>query len=212
MTKLDLRPPALTFPIASPSDPSPGRRLIVLFPASEQDTPELSHRIWKTARSLQANVLLLSLTNDFDEESRLRRTLITLAAVIKDPSVSTEILIGHGNNWVGQVKKVWRPGDTLACYTGQKVGLMRKSLEQALRANLDAPIYLLSGNQPAKSQSPTFWSHVTAWSGSVAIIGGFLLVEVKISQLPQNWAHTSLIYACIFVELALILFWNSLFS
>ena len=212
MTKLDLRPPALTFPIASPSDPSPGRRLIVLFPASEQDSPELSHRIWKIARSSQANVLLLSLTNDFDEESRLRRNLITMAAVIKDPSVSTEILIEHGNNWVGQVKKVWRPGDTLACYTGQKVGFMRKSLEQVLRSNLEAPIYLLSGNQPAKSPNPTFWSHVAAWSGSLAIIGGFLWAEVRISQLPQDWAHTLLIYACVFVELALILFWNSLFS
>jgi hypothetical protein len=228
MTKLDYHPPALTFPTASPSDPptsshrpdilsggqrpQPARRLIVLFPASEADTPELSHRIWEIARSLQANVLLLSLTNDFDEESRLRRNLITMAAIIRDPSVSTDILIEHGSDWAGQVKKIWQTGDTVACYAGQKVGIMHKSLEQVLRSKLEAPIYILSSYQPATNPNPTFWLRVSAWSGSLAIIGGFLWAEVKIGQLPQDWAYTALICTCIFVEIVLLFLWNSLFS
>jgi len=212
MTKLDTHPPSLTYPIAPHSDPQPARRLIVLFPASEPEPTNPAHRIWDIARTLQANVLLLSLSNDFEEESRLRRNLITLAALIKDPSVSTDILIEHGNDWVGQVKKVWRTGDVVACYEGQKSGLLQKSLDQVLKSNLEAPIYLLSGYQPATNPNPSFWSQVAAWSGSLAIIGGFLWAEVKIGQLSQDWAHTALIYICIFVELALILLWNSLFS
>lgn len=222
MNKLDVSPPTFTLSPVSHSDasirsasgphPNPAPRLIVLFPASETDTPELEHRIWEIARSLHLNVLLLSLTSDYDEEAQLRRKLITMAAVIKDPNVSTEIMIEHGSDWVRQVRKVWRAGGIVACYAGQKVGLMRKPLDQILRSSLDATIYILSDVQPVRNPNSKFISQASGWLGSLAIIGGFLWAEVKIVQLPQDWAHTALIYGCIFVEIALIYLWNSLFA
>jgi hypothetical protein len=212
MTQLDSHPPTLVYTIASHSDPLPGRRLIVLFPASESNSPDLAHRIWEIARSLKANVLLLSITNDYAEEARLRRNLITLAAVIKDPDVATDILIGHGHDWMRHIKTVWQAGDVVACYEDQKVGLMHKPLDQVVRSNLGAPIYLLSGYQPNRNPSLTFVLQASAWLGSLAIIGGFLWAEVNIVQLPEDWTHTVLIYGCIFIEVILILLWNSLFS
>jgi hypothetical protein len=187
-------------------------RLIVLFPASETDTPDLEHRIWEIARSLHLNVLFLSLTNDFDEEAHLRRKLITMAAVIKDPNVSTDIMIEHGNDWVGQVRRVWQARDIVACYAGQKVGLMRKSLDQVLSSSLEGPIYILSDSQPAEKQNSNFISRAFFWLGSLTIIAGFFWAEVKIVQMPQDWAHTALIYVCLVVEVTLIWMWNSLFT
>jgi len=189
--------------------PNPERRLIVLFPASETDTPDLVHRIWEIARSLRLNVLLFSLSNDFEEEAQLRRKLITMAAVIKDPNVSTDIMIEQGNDWVRQVRKIWRAGDILACYAGQKVGLMRKSLDQVLRSSLEAPIYILSDYRPARNPNSSFISRVSSWLGSLGLIGGFLWAEVKIIQLPQDWAHTALLYFSVVVEIALVWAWNS---
>lgn len=220
MNKLDVSSPAFILSPASQSDPltrsgqrpGQGRRLIVLFPASEADTPSLSQRIWEIARSLQLNVLLLSLCNDFNEEAQLRRKLITLASVIKDPNVSTEIMIEHGNDWVRQVSKVWQEGDVLACYAGQKVGLMRKPLDQVLKSNLNAPIYFLAENEPVQNENSIFISQVVSWAGSLAILGGFLWAEVKIVQLPQDWAHTALLYFSIGMEFALVWAWNSIFS
>jgi len=212
MNKLDVSSPTFTLSPASELDPNPGRRLIVLFPASETDTPDLAHRIWKIAQSLHLNVLLLSLSNDFEEEAQLRRKLITMAAVIKDPNVSTDIMIEHGNDWVRQVKKIWQAGDILACYSGQKVGLMRKSLDQVLRSSLEAPIYILSDYQPARNRNSSFISRVSSWLGSLSIIGGFLWAEVKIIQLPQDWAHTALLYFSVVVEIALVWAWNSIFE
>jgi hypothetical protein len=221
MNKLDASPPTYTLAPMPHSDPStssasaqhpePVNRLIVLFPASETDTPDLEHRIWEIARSLHLNVLFLSVTNDFDEEAQLRRKLINMAAVIKDPNVSTDIMIEHGNDWLRQVKRVWMEGDIVACYAGQKVGLMRRSLDQVLRSNLKTTIYLLSDYQPAQPGS-TFMSQITFWLGSTAIIGGFLLADIKIIQLPQDWAHSTLIYACLAAEVAIIWLWNSLFT
>ncbi len=214
MNRLDSKSPAASFAIspASHSDPEPAPRLSVLFPASEADTPELEHRIWEIARSLHLNVLLLSLTSEYDEEAQLRRKLITMAAVIKDPNVSTDIMIEHGNDWVGQVRTVWRAGDILACYAGQKVGLMRKSLDQVLRSSLEAPIYILSDYHPARNPKRTFLSQLFFWLGSLGIIGGFLWAEVEIVQLPQDWTHTSLLYLGTFLEIGLLWVWNSIFG
>jgi hypothetical protein len=222
MNKLDVSTPTFTLSPAANSEippyPAQGQeseyvpRLIVLFPASEKDTPDLEHRIWEIARSMKLNVLLFSLITDFEEESQLRRKLVTMAAIIKDPYVSTEIMIEHGGDWVKQVRKVWRKGDIVACYAGQKVGIIRKSLDQILRSSLETPVYILSNYQPVKNRKSTFLSRVFFWLGSMAIIGGFLWAEVNIVQLPEEWTHTTLIYICIFVEVALIWLWNSLFT
>jgi hypothetical protein len=212
MNKLDVNIPALASSPAAHSDPGRGRRLIVLFPTSETDTPSLSHRIWEIARSLQLNVLLVSLTSDFDEELQLRRKLITMASIIKDTNVSTDIMIQYGNDWVGQVRKIWQAGDVLACYAGQKVGLTRKPLDQVLRSRLNAPIYILSEVQVVQNLISTFISRAMPWTGSLAILGASFWAELKIVQLSQDWAHTALIYACVFVEIILIFLWNSLFT
>lgn len=211
MNELDVSPPALTLSTTSKSDPNPGRRLIVLFPASEANTPNLTQRIWEIAQLLNLNVLILSLSNDFAEESQLRRKLISMAAVIKDPKVSTDIMIAHGNDWVKQVTKIWHEGDILACFSGYKVGFMRKPLDQILGSSLKAPIYFLSNYQPTTNPTSSFILRAMPWIGSLAILVGFLWAEVKIVQLPQDWTHTTLIYVCIFVEAALIYTWNSLF-
>ncbi|MCE9646169.1 MAG: hypothetical protein K8S20_09240 [Chloroflexi bacterium] len=218
MNKLDVSPPSFTLspvsnsepPVYSESEPAP--RLIVLFPSSEKETPDLEHRIWEIARSMQLNVLLLSLTTDYEEESQLRRKLVTMAAIIKDPNVSAEIMIEHGNDWIKYVQKTWRKGDIVACYAGQKVGFIRKSLDQVLRSSLETPIYILSDYRTVNNPKSTFISRAFFWLGSMAIIGGFLWAEMNIVQLPEEWTHTTLIYVCIFVEVALIWLWNSLFT
>jgi len=211
MNRLDASSSTFALSPASHSVPGSAPRLIVLFPASEPDAHELEHRIWEIARSLHLNVLLLSLTNDFYEEAQLRRKLITMAAVIKDPNVSTDILIEHGNDWVGQVRKIWQAGDVVACYAGQKVGLLRKPLDQVLSSSLEATVYILSDYRPIKNPKRRFLSQLFFWLGSLAIVGGFFWVEVKIVQLPQDWTHTSLLYLGTFLEFGLLWVWNSIF-
>jgi len=222
MNKLDLRPrpvpitPALDLNAAAASSlgkrVESTRRLIVLFPASELDTPELEQRIWEIARSLHLNILLVSLINDFDEETQVRRNLVTMAAVIKDPYVSTDILIAHGNDWVRQVRKIWQAGDVVACFAGQRVGAMRKPLDQLLKSSLGTTIYILADYRTPVIPNRTFLSQFLFWSGALAIIAGFFWAEVRIGQMPQDWAHAALIYVCIFVEVVIIFVWNSLFA
>lgn len=212
MTKLDSTPPSLTYPIAPHFDRGPTNRLIVLFPAEAGDYPGQTHRIWEIARSSGLNVLILSLCNDIYEESQLRRQLITMAAMISDAQIIADIQIDHGNDWVKQVKSIYRSGDVIACYAGQRVGLMQKPLHEVLRLQWDATIYVLSADRPIKSSKPKLLSQVAFWLGALAIVGGFLWLEVQLAQLPQDWAHSLLLYLCVFVEMGLLLLWNSMFT
>jgi hypothetical protein len=213
MTKLDsiAQPSSLALPAASHMDREPGRRLIVLIPDAESDNFNVTQRIWEITSSLGLDVLFLSLCSEL-EEAQIRRKLVTMAAIIKDGRVPAEIMIRNGNDWVGQVNNIWQEGDVVACYSGQKVGLWRKSLDQILKSSLQAPIYILSDYHPVKNSGSTFLLQAISWGGSLAIIGTFLWAEVKITQLPQDWTHTLLLYVCLFAEIGLIWVWNSIFA
>jgi len=212
MNKLELIPPALTYPTASHFDRGAANRLIVLFPAEAGDYPSQSHRIWEIAKSSCLNVLIFSLCNDAYKESQLRRQMITMSAMISDSNICTDIRIEHGNDWIGQVKDIYRSGDCIACYAGHKVGVRRRFLHDLIRSKLEAPIYILSTDQPIKSSSPTLLLRASFWLGALAIIGGFFWLEVKIVQMPQDWAHNLLIYMYVFVEFVFLLLWNSIFT
>jgi len=135
-----------------------------------------------------------------------------MAAIINDSNICTDIRIEHGNDWVGQVKNIYRPGDVIACFAGQRVGLMQKLLHEVLRSQLESPIYILSANQPIKNSRSKSLLQASFWLGSLAIISGFLWLEVKIVQLPQDWTHNLLLYLCVFAEVGLLLLWNSIFT
>jgi len=212
MTRLDFIPPSLTYPSVPHFERGPTNRLIVLFPAQAADSPNQSRRIWEIATSFGLSVLLLSLCDDYYEESQLRRQLITMAALVGDSHICADIRIDHGSDWLGSVRKIYRPGDVIACYAGQRVGLMQKPLHEILRLQWDATIYVLSADEPIKNSKPKFISQVAFWLGALAIVGSFLWLEVNMVQLPQDWAHNFLFYLCVFVEIGILWFWNSFFT
>jgi hypothetical protein len=212
MTKLDSIHPSLTYPAAPHLNQGTTSRLIVLVPAQAGEHPNQSHRIWEIARSFGLNVLLLSLCNDYYEESQLRRYLVMMAALIGDGYICADIRIEPGNDWAGQVKNIYQPGDVIACFAGQRVGLMQKPLHEVLRTQLEATIYILSADQPIKNSRPKLLLQASFWLGALAIIGGFLWLEVQLVQLPQDWAHNLLLYFYVLVEVGLLLLWNSIFA
>lgn len=210
MTKLDSIPTSLTYPSAPHFDRGSTNRLIVLFPAEVGDSPSQTHRIWEIAGSLGLNVLLLSLCDDYYEESQLRRQLITMAAMIGDAHICAEFQIKHGDGWVSHVKNVYQSGDVIACYAGHRVGLTQKLLYEVLRSQLEAPIYILSADHPMKNSKPKLLSQISFWLGALAIVSGFFWLEMKVTQLPQDWAHSLLLYLCVFVEFGTLWLWNSI--
>jgi hypothetical protein len=148
---------------------------------------------------------------DVIEEPILRRQLVTLAAAVQDNKVHTDIRIEHENDWIDKVKAILRPGDTLVCVAEQQAGMKHIPLSQVLTSNFEAPVHILYGlNLPQKTARTSFLSQVVSWSGLIGILLGFFWVQVKIEQLPKDWAHTALFYISVGVEIGLLWLWNSL--
>jgi hypothetical protein len=209
MNKLDVNNPALTLSPAFYSDPGSARRLIVLVPESEADTSGAARKIWELANALGSRVQFLGLCKDEEREPSLRRQIIAMSTLVGGDSVPVESKIEFGGNWLDVVKSNLREGDVVACFAEQRIGFAYRPLSQILEANLNATIYVLSGLQPER-RNLNWLSNALAWVGSIAIIALFFWGQAKLTQMPQDWAHTSLLYLSIFIEAGLVWFWNSL--
>ena len=189
---------------------SPARRLIVLVPA-ERDYLAASRRIRELARTLESNVLFLSLYTDQAQESSLRRQLITMAALVQEGNLCAEIRVELGSNWVTAVKADLHDDDMIVCFGEQRTGMLRRPLSQTLQSNLKSPVYILS-DLDSQSRSRFNWrSQIMAWAGSLAIIAGFFLIQIQITTLLQDWAQTTLLTLSVVAEIWLIAAWNRLF-
>jgi|WetSurMetagenome_2_1015567.scaffolds.fasta_scaffold204406_1 hypothetical protein len=191
------------------SHTEPSHRILVLIPP-DSDCASLTRRICKIASETNSDIQLLGLYKDIHQEMSLRRDMATVAALIRYSKVFVETRIETGRSWVEVVKRNYQPGDTILCISEPSVGFRKRPLSEILESSLQASIYVLSETKPEGSRSDTA-SHITAWSGFLAIIIGFFVLQMKIVQLPDDWFQTTLSILSLVPELGLILLWNSLF-
>lgn len=206
-----LQTPTFVMDCSSHPDHEPVRRLIVLIPAEADDTAA-TRRVWELAHALECHILFLSLCTDAAQESSHRRQLITMSAMVQDGKVYAEARVEVGSNWVYAVKSNLKDGDMIVCFAEQRAGLLRKPLSQILQANLNTPVYILSGLAPQNPSRSNWLSQTLGWTGSVGIIAGSFLLQIRIMSLSENWAQTTLLILSVMVEIWLIWGWNNLFG
>jgi hypothetical protein len=210
MNKLDVNSAVFTLSTLSQSGLETDRRLVVLVPASEADTSSAAKKIWELANALGSRVQFLGLCKDEASEPSLRRQIIAMSTLVGGGNVSVDSKIELGSNWLDFVKSNLGKGDVVACFAEHRAGLTNRPLSQILESNLSATVYVLPEFQLESLRSSRLTSALS-WVGSIVIIVLFLLGQMKLTQLPQDWAHTSLLYLSIFAEAGLIWAWNSLF-
>ena len=211
MNRLDSSSSTLIYSSASYSDHESVRRFIVLI-STHSDYAFVTRRLSELANASGAQVLFLGLCKDAAHELSLRRELATLSALLQDAKISAQTKIETGKNWVDIVRSNYRDGDMIVCFAEQHAGLLRRPLSQILQSNLNAPIYILS-DFPAQNKPQSNWlSQIMAWSGSVGIIIGFFLLQIRITSYPQDWAQTTLMILSVIGETWLIWVWNELVS
>ncbi|HEX9389052.1 MAG TPA: hypothetical protein VF918_22195 [Anaerolineales bacterium] len=223
MNKLDVQHPSLTYQpnfsgvqLAEEIIPvnaglEAASRLIVLIPA-DADYAIATKQIWKLAITTGMPIQLIGLCKDLSEEPSIRRGLITMAALIRDGRVCVEAKVEIGMNWVGVAKHNVQPGDTIVCFAEQRTGLFHRPLNQILQSNIKAPVYILSGLTPQNPSRSNWLSQIMVWTGSIGIIAGSALLQIRITSLSQDWAQTTLLILSVIGEAWLIWGWNSLFS
>ncbi len=186
----------------------PTQRLVVLVSNLDSDEVEVARQIWEMAAPPHLAVLFLALCTDIREEPGMRRRLATLAALTRDDRVPVETRLSFGRDWIREVRNILADGDVVVCPAEQQTGLRHKPLNQAL-AVTGAPIWTLDGLYRAGSaarRNPL--AEVLFWFVSIIIMLAFWWLQVKIVNLPKDWAHTTLLGASVLVEIILLYFWH----
>ncbi len=229
MNKLDTKPQNTSFAIATRSHADASalrhaqgdaslstslesaRRLIILIPA-DSDYHALTRRVWELANATGTCVQFLGLCQDPAQEPSLRRGLVTMSALVQDGRISAEVKVEIGTSWVDAVKRNYQTGDMIVCLAEQRAGLLHRPLSQILQANLNAPVYILSGLYSQNLSRSNWLSQILAWIGSIGIIAGSFILQIRITVLPQDWAQTTLLILSVIGEAWLIWVWNSQFN
>lgn len=207
MDKLATTDITLEGDLISPAEQHPARRLIVLV-SPDGDYTAATPRIWELANATGSSVQLLGLYRDWSEESALRRTLVTMAALIQDTQVSVEIKVQFGRNWVKAVKDQAQTGDMIVCLASQRTN-MQGRLSHALESSLKNPIYILQESNWQMPKSKGF-SPIITWSGILGILIGFFALQVSVLRLPKDSLQTLLLILLLVPEFWLIWVWNNL--
>jgi hypothetical protein len=211
MNKLDINSPVFTLSPPSYLKPEHGRRLIVLVSESEADIAGAARKIWELANAFGCRIQFLGLCKDQAYEPSLRRQIIALSTIVGDGRLSVESKIEFGSNWLDVVKSNWHEGDLIVCFAEQHIGFAKRPLSQILESNLSAVVYVLSGFLQSEQPRLNWLPSTAMWAGAIGIIVGFLWMQVKLTQLPQDWAHTLLLYISLLAEFGVVALWNSLF-
>jgi hypothetical protein len=213
MKNLDVRPPAFATSHASTLDLQPASRLIVLVPEFEVDTAIMARKIYEVAKALESRVQLIGLSRDAAHEPSVRRQLVAISAMLEDPAIFVESKVEVGNSWLSAIQPYWHSGDVIVCFAEQSSGYSGKPLHQILQSALNATVYVLSGVQIRNERSRLDWvSNALAWAGSVGLIFGFFLLQMRLLQSAQSGIQTVFLYGSLVVEAGSIWIWNNLFS
>jgi hypothetical protein len=187
----------------------PGR-LLILVP-TDIDYSAATRQIWKLAKATKMHVQLLGLCKHTAEELGLRRGLVTMASLLQDDRIITEVKVDIGTNWANVVKTHYETGDMIVCFSEQRTGPLRRPLRQVLESNFKATVYILSSLTPQKPTSNTLLQ-VCAWLGFIGIILGFGILQTNIVGLPEGPFQNGLLILSIIPEFWLIWVWGGWFG
>lgn len=180
-------------------------RLLVVIPADVEDEQVLlATRILKLTKPRGLQVYLIGICREIQEEAELKRKLILLAALLRDAHLLTEISIESGPNWLEKVKAVCGPNDLVACYSESSPRLNRKPLSDLLTIALERPVYVFHPMSFPKLTTAERIAESLAWLRSILVLVGFLILQIKLVQMPNNWVNSSLLYLSLFLEVGLL--------
>ncbi len=199
-------------------------RLVVVIREPEEEVL-LAGRILELARERCLSVLLVGVSRDAAKEAGLRRSLVTIAAFLREANAyagrslsmdasiaSPEVQIECGRDWMNKLRSLLRPGDMLACYSEDKAGILERPLNDILSSGLNMPVYTFAGLTAPQSPRQNRWTQIASWAASLASIGGFLMLGARIVIAVQGWLQSVLLLVALLVEVAVVWFINSLIA
>ncbi|MBX3038385.1 MAG: hypothetical protein KF758_15840 [Anaerolineales bacterium] len=201
---LDTKQIISDLPPASFSDLKPARRFVVLIPPFDINLSAFAHRVWELANATGSHILLLGQFDEAQKESKLRRDVTTLSAILKNESILVESNISFGRDWIHLIRNHLHKGDMLVRVAEHKIN--------SLESQIDLQIYILSDLVSQKDANSNLLSQLTSIAGSLAIIVGFFMLQVRIIDLTKDGIRTLFLLISLPIGFGFLWAWNSLFG
>ncbi len=207
-------PQTVSPPFSSRSDSTlqAARWLLVLVPSVAVDLTIAVRRICELANAGDKRVRFVGLYEDTAHELSLRRQLAHISALVATTRVYTETELIYRKNPLDVIRALYQPGDILICFTDKHGGFFQHPGTEALMDELHAPVYLISIPDLEVRHGFKWQTSLFAWAGSLGLIAGFFLIQIRIDQLVTNWAHIPMVLLSILLEIWMIYVWNILFK
>jgi len=135
-----------------------------------------------------------------------------MSAMIQDGKVCAEARVAIGSSWVEALRSDLHDDDMIVCFAEQRTGLLHRPLSQILQSRLNNPVYILSVLHPQNLPQLNWRSQMMAWLGSMGILVGAFLLQIRIVSMSGYWVQTILLILSVIAETGLIGIWNSLFE
>ncbi len=199
------------------------QRLVVMIREAEEEGA-VANRILSLAEPRGLSILLVGIAPDPANEAGLRRELVTIAAFLNERGPQTaamrvasaakpvEIQVKRGRDWLASVRSLVRPGDTIACFADDAVGLLERPLSDTLASALNMPIYTFTGLRAQQRNRQNVVAQAASWVSSIVSIAGFFALQARIVVEVQGTLQSVLLLVTVLAEVGIIWGLNSLFG
>jgi hypothetical protein len=195
----------------------PVRRLLVLVPEGDLPALELARRVWDLAAPAELDVLFVARARPGEAQGETRRRLAELGALTRSGTTHVSTQLSTGRGWPQIVRRLRTPGDLVVVLAGHSVpgaGLWRQPLDQALEAELAAPLYVL----PLPGWPASRWrlserlAAFASLSGGLAVIAAFFVLQVRIVQAAPASLREVLLGLAVLLEFGMFAVFNHFFG
>ena len=184
-------------------------RLVVLVP-DVWETALLAGRIHQVAAARGQDVLILGIVSELQSEAAMRRKLTLLSAFLHDVGTRAEIQVKERQTLIRGLESLLVDGDLLAWSDSGRPSESAEHWADMLGRRFQRPVYVFTDSSTVQVPTPGLLVRLAPWFGSVAIILGFLWLQVSLSRAGGTASTSAWLFGSVPAEVGLIWLLNAL--
>ena len=205
-------------------------RLVVAIPDEPIEETQLAKEIWALTSANHADVLLLTLLEDWSRESHIRLQHTLVMQMLATTGVRVTSAIVADVDWLAALSRTQQPNDVLLCFAEhlivphhshhshhanhpQSASAPPRSLARIVPMSvlivqqLGRPVHIVTGLVQPSKRRRNFLLNLLSWLGFVAVIVGSFWMQIRLDQMMHgvNSALRSVVLSgSVVLELGLI--------
>jgi len=195
----------------------PRSRLLVIVPDNELDEARYAKKARSLADYYQLDIIFLGKLTESNEESYLRRRLITLSGISTTDVIASSFIVAHQRKWNSIISKEYKTGDYLLIPNDlfeihglfQKYNVSEEISKKYGSKTIISNDFLVPvpGSGVLKALLPVFY-----WIGILTILVVSFGLESSIGQHTFGWIRTLAEISLVGIEIFCLWVWNSIAS